>query len=100
MFIKPAAAQTASEVVSAGGAHKEESALLLPDKPSLAVLPFQNMSSDSEQEYFAMVSSKTSLRLQPRAVTYVIQKVGPAPCRTKASPITCALYKDHFIARG
>jgi TolB-like protein/class 3 adenylate cyclase len=27
-------------------------ALPLPDKPSLAVLPFQNMSSDPEQEYF------------------------------------------------
>ena len=27
--------------------------LPLPDKPSLAVLPFQNMSSDPEQEYFA-----------------------------------------------
>jgi TolB-like protein len=26
--------------------------LLLPDKPSLAVLPFQNLSGDSEQEYF------------------------------------------------
>ena len=24
----------------------------LPDKPSLAVLPFQNMSGDAEQEYF------------------------------------------------
>jgi adenylate cyclase len=31
----------------------ERAALPLPDKPSLAVLPFQNMSSDSEQEYFA-----------------------------------------------
>jgi adenylate cyclase len=28
-------------------------ALTLPDKPSIAVLPFQNMSSDPEQEYFA-----------------------------------------------
>jgi adenylate cyclase len=28
-------------------------ALALPDKPSIAVLPFQNMSGDSEQEYFA-----------------------------------------------
>jgi class 3 adenylate cyclase len=28
-------------------------ALLLPDKPSIAVLPFQNMSGDPEQEYFA-----------------------------------------------
>ena len=27
--------------------------LTLPDKPSIAVLPFQNMSGDSEQEYFA-----------------------------------------------
>ena len=25
----------------------------LPDKPSIAVLPFQNMSGDPEQEYFA-----------------------------------------------
>ncbi len=28
-------------------------ALALPDKPSLAVLPFQNISGDPEQEYFA-----------------------------------------------
>jgi adenylate cyclase len=28
-------------------------ALTLPDKPSIAVLPFQNMSGDLEQEYFA-----------------------------------------------
>jgi adenylate cyclase len=27
--------------------------LTLPDKPSIAVLPFQNMSGDPEQEYFA-----------------------------------------------
>ena len=29
------------------------STLKLPDKPSIAVLPFQNMSGDAEQEYFA-----------------------------------------------
>jgi TolB-like protein/class 3 adenylate cyclase len=28
-------------------------ALVLPDKPSIAVLPFQNMSGDPEQEFFA-----------------------------------------------
>src|SRR5882724_4181777 len=30
-----------------------ESPLPLPDKPSIAVLPFENMSGDPEQEYFA-----------------------------------------------
>src|ERR1700746_2895262 len=30
-----------------------DSPLALPDKPSIAVLPFQNMSGDPEQEYFA-----------------------------------------------
>src|SRR6266850_2476322 len=30
-----------------------EDALALPDKPSIAVLPFTNLSSDPEQEYFA-----------------------------------------------
>jgi adenylate cyclase len=33
--------------------HKEQPALALPDKPSIAVLPFQNLSGDPEQEYFA-----------------------------------------------
>jgi adenylate cyclase len=34
-------------------ATKEASALALPDKPSIAVLPFTNISGDIEQEYFA-----------------------------------------------
>jgi TolB-like protein/Tfp pilus assembly protein PilF len=32
---------------------KPSARLALPDKPSIAVLPFQNMSGDPEQEYFA-----------------------------------------------
>jgi len=32
---------------------RQTSALALPDKPSIAVLPFANMSGDPEQEYFA-----------------------------------------------
>jgi TolB-like protein len=36
-----------------GQASPTRPALALPDKPSIAVLPFQNMSGDFEQEYFA-----------------------------------------------
>ncbi len=36
-----------------GGVTAAPPALALPDKPSIAVLPFANMSGDSEQEYFA-----------------------------------------------
>jgi adenylate cyclase len=42
----PSAAQSGSAV-------SQSQALPLPDKPSIAVLPFQNMSGDPEQEYFA-----------------------------------------------
>jgi adenylate cyclase len=34
-------------------AAEKDCALTLPDKPSIAVLPFNNMSGDSEQEYFS-----------------------------------------------
>jgi len=44
--------QTALEVRS-GSAVSQPRALPLPDKPSIAVLPFENMSGDPEQEYFA-----------------------------------------------
>ena len=44
--------QTPSAVQS-GSAVSKSQALPLPDKPSIAVLPFQNMSGDAEQEYFA-----------------------------------------------
>jgi adenylate cyclase len=37
---------------SGGDEHVARPALPLPDKPSLAVLPFQNMSGDPDQEYF------------------------------------------------
>ena len=44
--------QTPSAVKSSS-ALSEPRVLPLPDKPSIAVLPFQNMSGDPEQEYFA-----------------------------------------------
>ena len=43
------AAAAAPDIV----AEKSGSMLTLPDTPSIAVLPFQNMSGDAEQEYFA-----------------------------------------------
>jgi TolB-like protein len=39
--------------VQQGGDPKAKPTLALPDKPSIAVLAFQNMSGDPEQEYFA-----------------------------------------------
>ncbi len=38
---------------SEGATADAQPALALPDKPSLAVLPFTNMSGDPEQDYFA-----------------------------------------------
>ena len=41
-----------SNLASKAPAEPAAPTLLLPDKPSIAVLPFQNMSGDPEQEYF------------------------------------------------
>ncbi|MFY9737284.1 MAG: adenylate/guanylate cyclase domain-containing protein, partial [Rhodoplanes sp.] len=49
---RPVRAYNVSVDASIGG-KEEKPALTLPDKPSIAVLPFQNMSGDPEQEYFA-----------------------------------------------
>lgn len=46
----------ASQTTTSGAAAKDPPASVereLPDKPSIAVLPFTNMSTDPEQEYFA-----------------------------------------------
>lgn len=47
------AAVAARSTESTGAAAPSAPGLSLPDKPSIAVLPFQNMSGDPEQEYFA-----------------------------------------------
>src|SRR5205814_8665080 len=41
------------KVMDRVAAARQRPTLTLPDKPSIAVLPFQNLSADPEQEYFA-----------------------------------------------
>jgi TolB-like protein len=48
-----AASLIASSLATTGRSAQAGKPLPLPDKPSIAVLPFTNMSGDTEQEYFA-----------------------------------------------
>jgi adenylate cyclase len=53
-FIGPVREEVAeSPKAPDNGEEPDKPALALPDKPSIAVLPFANMSGDPEQEYFA-----------------------------------------------
>ena len=45
--------EAASSALREASSLDDRKPLALPDKPSIAVLPFQNMSGDPEQEYFA-----------------------------------------------
>src|SRR5438477_6047715 len=51
--VRAFAIRLSDEVEPAPVTVSEKPALSLPEKPSLVVLPFQNMSGDPEQEYFA-----------------------------------------------
>ena len=62
-------------------------ALPLPDKPSIAVLPFQNMSGDPEQEYFADGMVEKSSRCCP-ASSRCSSSLATRHLPTKARPWT------------
>jgi class 3 adenylate cyclase len=78
--------QTTSAVKS-GSAVSQPQALPLPDKPSIAVLPFQNMSGDPEQEYFADGMAEdiiTALSLSRRCSSSPATRASP----TRGAPST------------
>jgi adenylate cyclase len=59
--------------------------LALPDKPSIAVLPFANLSGDPEQEYFAdgMVEEIITALSRIRWL-FVIAEIRASPIRSSA----------------
>ena len=52
-FVGPAVTVKQADAIAVEAASTADPGLALPERPSLAVLPFQNMSGDPEQEYFA-----------------------------------------------
>jgi adenylate cyclase len=62
---------------------KATSSLPLPDKPSIAVLPFANMSGDSEQEFFADGITSPRYRATPRCS--LSRATPPSPTRAARS---------------
>jgi adenylate cyclase len=90
--LMPAPDATTAQPAAVLAAAREGPALPLPNKPSIVVLPFSNLSGDAEQEYFAdaltediitglarfresfVISSNSSLRYKGQAVD--IRQVG------------------------
>src|SRR5438067_7125751 len=54
--------RVADAATTTGSVKPAPPALALPDKPSIAVLPFQNMSGDPEQNTSSMAWSRKSLQ--------------------------------------
>ena len=67
---------------------RETKPLPLPDKPSIAVLPFQNMSGDPEQEYFADgIVEDITTRLSRSRLLFVIARNSSFTYKGKAVDI-------------
>jgi hypothetical protein len=83
--------------------------LPLPDKPSIAVLPFANMSGDPEQEYFAdgmveeiitalsrirwlfVIARNSTFTYKSQAID--VKRVGPKQPSSTVEPATCVPYQ-------
>src|SRR4030081_2314807 len=74
--------------VQSGSAVSQPLALPLPDKPSIAVLPFKNMSGDPEQDYFAdgMVEDITTVLSRSKSL-FVIARTSSFTYKGKAVDI-------------
>jgi adenylate cyclase len=74
--------------VAARQQQKPETVLPMPDKPSVAVLPFENMSGDPEQEYFAdgIAEDVTTLLSKSRAL-FVIARHSTFTYKGRAADI-------------
>ena len=64
-------------------------ALALPDKPSIAVLPFQNMSGDPEQEYFVdgLVEDIITALSRVQVAYSSSREIRPSPTKARAVDI-------------
>jgi hypothetical protein len=64
--------------VNSGSAVSQPRVLPLPDKPSIAVLPFENMSGDPEQEYFADGMVEEIITALPETTSFSLSLGTPA----------------------
>jgi adenylate cyclase len=96
--IGDAAASETSKNVSVGSAP-----LALPDKPSIAVLPFQNLSGDPEQEYFADgIAEDIITELSRYPDLFVVARNSSFTYRGKAGRITDVARElgVHYVLEG
>ena len=104
------------EVAGPNPGDAPESALALPDKPSIAVLPFENMTGDPEQEYFAdgmveeiitalsrfkwlfVIARNSSFTFKGEAVD--VKEVGRSLACALSLRGLCARQRGKFVSRG